>query len=63
MFLDDDLQNARKNKQQIIKQSPIRKQYPHKKFIGLLLGSRRSEITSLLPIFIETAQKDSSDKS
>ena len=57
MFLDNALQNARKNKHKIIAQHPIRKQYPDKKFIGLLLGSRHSEIASLLPIFIETAQK------
>ncbi len=57
MFLDDALQKARTNKQQIIKQNSIAKQHPDKRFIGLLLGSRRNEITSLLPIFVETSQK------
>ncbi|MCH9845438.1 MAG: lipid-A-disaccharide synthase [Alphaproteobacteria bacterium] len=57
MFLDADLQKARNNKQKSITQNPISKQYPDKRFIGLLLGSRHSEITRLLPIFIETAQK------
>ncbi len=57
MFLDDALQKARNNKQHIITHSPISKQHPNKRFIGLLVGSRNSEITNLLPIFIETAQK------
>ncbi|MCH9852864.1 MAG: lipid-A-disaccharide synthase [Alphaproteobacteria bacterium] len=57
MFLADDLQSARNNKQKLIKQNSIIKQNPNKRLIGLMFGSRRSEITSLLPIFIETAQK------